>query len=115
MRHLNKGRIFHREKSQRVALMKALAIALFTRKHIETTVAKARALRSFAERLITHARIDTLAKKRLVAKTLSPAMVRVVSEIAKGFLGRPGGYTRITKLGRRKSDGSEMAVIEFVK
>ena len=115
MRHLNKGRTFHREKGQRKALMKALGVALFTHKKITTTVAKAKSLRSYAERLVTYGKKGTLLHKRLIAATLSPQMVREVSAVAKNYADRKGGYTRVTKLGRRKSDSSEMAVIEFVK
>lgn len=115
MRHRNKGKIFHREKDQRQALMKSLASALFAKKRITTTVAKAKALRPFVEHLITHAKEDSLAKKRLIAKRLSPAIMKTVLSVAKEFQDRKGGYTRVVKLGQRKSDSSRMALIEFIK
>lgn len=115
MKHLHKGRILGREKAQRLALLKSLACAFFEYAKIQTTVAKAKELRPFVERIITNAKVGTLAKKRLVAERLSPKMVKKVSDIAKTYAERNGGYTRIVKLGRRKSDGAEMAIIELVK
>lgn len=115
MKHLHKGRVFHRERDQRYAMLKSLAQSFFKHKRITTTVAKAKELRPLAERIITHAKENSLAKKRLVAKYLSPKDVVLVSDIAKKFHDVKGGYTRIVRLGRRKSDGSEMAIIELVK
>lgn len=115
MRHLHKGRILSREAGPRRALVRNLAQAFFTHKRIRTTVAKAKELRPFVEKMITHAKIDTLARKRLVAKNLSPELLKKVTEVAKIVGSRAGGYTRITKLGRRSSDGAEMAIIELVK
>lgn len=82
---------------------------------IQTTLAKAKEARPILERMITHAKKGTLAKTRLIARASSPATTKKIFETAKQNAGRTGGYTRIIKLGRRKSDGAEMAIIELVK
>lgn len=105
----------HREKGQRKALIRSLASAFFTNSQIKTTTAKAKELRPYVERLITRAKKGTLADTRAIAAELPPVLVKKVSAVAKDYASRNGGYTRITKLGRRSSDGSEMAVIELVK
>src|SRR3954467_9589965 len=93
-----------------------LATALFEHRRITTTEAKARALRPMAERLITKAKKGDLHNRRLVLRTIKDkGVVHVLfSEIAPQFAERPGGYTRITKLGPRKGDNAPMAVIELV-
>ena len=108
-------RKFKRTHSQRTALLKSLATGLIEHGKIETTEAKARELRSFAEKLVTRARTGTVASRRLLMRQLSPAAVRkLMGEVAPRFTDRPGGYTRIVKMGNRHTDGAPMAVIEFV-
>lgn len=116
MRHSNANRKFGRERGQRVALLRSLAEGLIKNGKITTTEAKAKELRSFVEKLVTKARENTLASRRLVVARLGTAerAQPLFADIAKRYEGRPGGYTRITKLPPRKSDGSKMAVIEFV-
>src|SRR5688500_12763209 len=93
-----------------------LATALFQHGRITTTEAKARTLRPVAERLITKAKKGDLHNRRLVLRTIKDkSVVHVLfTEIAPSFAERPGGYTRITKLGPRKGDNAPMAVIELV-
>lgn len=115
MRHRRKGKIFGRERNQRAALMRALATALFAHGTIKTTKAKARALRPYAERLITLSREDSVHHRRRAAKRLGPAAVKkLFGEIGPRFRSRPGGYIRISTMRRRKQDGAEYANIELV-
>jgi len=91
-------------------------VALFEHERIVTTLPKAKELRPLAERMVTLARTGTLANRRRVL-TMVPdkAVVRkLFDEIAPRFMERPGGYTRIVRLGRRRGDGAELAIIEFV-
>lgn len=132
MRKRKKGRKFSREKGQRKALMKTLAVALISREKIRTTEAKAKALSSYIEKHITKARLvlPVLADEKTKAKRTKDdvAIIRyfsqfypkttvskLVKEIAPRYKERKGGYTRVIKLGPRKSDSSRMAIIEFVK
>ena len=116
MRHHNSKRKFGREKNQRVALMKSLAYALVVTEKIKTTEAKAKELRPYVEKLITLGKSETLASRRLLVARVGADAARklTVGGIAAGYKGRAGGYTRITKLVRRSTDGAPMAVIEFV-
>ncbi|MSU55571.1 MAG: 50S ribosomal protein L17 [Candidatus Taylorbacteria bacterium] len=116
MRHHDNIRKFGLERGQRVALLKSLALALVTNKKITTTEAKAKEIRPFVEKLVTRAKIKTLASRRLLTSRLgSPEGVKeLVDTLAPKYEKRAGGYTRIVKLPRRLSDGSAMAVIEFV-
>jgi len=83
---------------------------------IKTTEAKAKELRVVAEKFITRAKDNTVSNRRLLAKSLSSFTVKkLVDEIAPTFKDRQGGYTRIMKLGPRKSDGARMTIIELVK
>jgi len=116
MRKRNRGRILSRPKNQRVALLKTLANSLFLHEKIQTTEAKAKELRSFAEKIITKAKAGGIHNKRLIARDVSPAVAKKVSEeIVLKYKDRNGGYTRIIKLGPRKSDGAKMVIIELVK
>ncbi len=116
MNNLKKGRKLHREKSQRRALIKALMTALIDNEKIITTEAKAKELRPAIEKMITKAKVKSLANIRGVRKILSEGSTKkLFNTIAPQYIERPGGYTRITKLERRKSDGAKMAQIEFVK
>ena len=116
MRKRNKGRILSRPKHQREALLRTLATSLFLHGKIKTTEAKAKELRAVAEKFITRAKTNTVANRRILAKSLSPFTVKkLMDQIALDFTKRQGGYTRITKLGSRKSDGAKMTIIELVK
>lgn len=115
MRKRNKGRALSRPKNQRQALLKALATALFLNGKIKTTEAKAKELRSVAEKMITRSRTKAMADRRVLGQVLSPVVLKkLMEEIAPKYVGRQGGYTRITKMGPRKSDGASMVMIELV-
>ena len=116
MRKRKRGRKLSRKRDQRKALLKALASALFLREKIKTTEVKAREVSIFVEKQITRAKISNLSSRKLLAKKFSPEIVKkLVNEIAPKYKERKGGYTRIIKLGLRKSDGAKMAIIELVK
>lgn len=116
MRHRKSGRRLGRNTSHRKATMKHLAVALFKHDAIETGVYKAKELRMFAEPLITLAKTDTVAnRRRAFAKLRDDEIVRkLFNEIGPGYADRPGGYTRILRLGNRVGDASENARIELV-
>ncbi len=143
MRHKKAGRQFGRDTSSRRAMLRNLAANLITHERIETTDAKAKELRRVAEKLITKATrlgkvaytsqgelTDTDKAKRLHASrqvgsyvprwgvstdgTKVDIVEKVLVDLAKRFEGRPGGYTRITKLGPRRGDGAQMSIIEFI-
>ena len=117
MRHHNVIKKFGRVRRQRTALMRSLARSLIIYERIETTEAKAKALRPFIEKLITRAKTDTLASKRLVISRLGGAereAGKLFKEIAPKYLNRNGGYTRISKINAHVSDGRDVAIIEFV-
>lgn len=115
MRHLKRGRKFGRERDQRKALMKSLASSFFVSGRMKTTEAKAKELRPYVEKLITKARNPILANRKQLSRVLPEGAVRLLLNAAKEYAGRPGGYTRIIKLGARKSDSAKMAIIELVK
>ena len=117
MRHKKKGRKLGRKVGNRKALLKNLACQLIIHKKIKTTDPKAKELRSFIEPLITLAKRGTLHARRLVIKKIPKKdVVRILfEEIAPIFSSRPGGYTRITKLGLRDNDRSPVSIIEFVE
>lgn len=117
MRHRAKGSKLGRTADQRKALLRSQATALFTRGRLVTTTAKAKVLRSYAERLVTQARTDTVAQRRLVAARLytDAAVQKLFTGIAPKFKDRPGGYLRLVRLGRRKGDGSPLTLVEFVE
>ena len=107
MKKLKKGRKFKREKDQRKALLIALASALILSERIKTTEAKAKELSPFIEKKITRARKGDLLARRLLLKDFSPDIVKkLISDIAPKYKERQGGYTRVVKLGQRKSDGA---------
>ena len=116
MRHHKHNRKFGRERGQRNALLKSLALSLVTRKKITTSEAKAKELRPFVEKLVTRAKIKTLASHRLLMARLGSehGVKELIKNLAPKYDKRPGGYTRIVKLPRRLSDGGAMAVIEFI-
>ncbi|MBI3420731.1 MAG: 50S ribosomal protein L17 [Candidatus Sungbacteria bacterium] len=115
MKHLKKGRKFSRRSNQRQALLKGLATSFFLYEKITTTQAKAKELRPFVEKCITRAKQPTISNRRLLGKILSAAAVKKAMDAASLHISRPGGYTRITKLGVRKSDSARMAMIELIR
>lgn len=117
MRHKKKGRKLGRKVGNRKALLMNLACQLITYRKIKTTDPKAKELRSFIEPLITLARNNNLHSRRLAIKKIPKKnIVRILfDEIAPVFAERPGGYTRITKLGLRDNDRAPVSVIEFVE
>ncbi|TCZ70177.1 50S ribosomal protein L17 [Flaviaesturariibacter aridisoli] len=116
MRHGDKIKNLGRTKSHRDALMMNLTISLIEHKRIVTTLAKAKALRVYAEPLITKAKENTTHQRRIVFAYLQnkEAIKELFGTIAEKVAGRPGGYTRIIKLGIRPGDAAEMAMIELV-
>ena len=116
MRHRKKGRQLSRTRSHRKATLRNLATSLFRHERIETTTAKAKELRPFAERLITLARRGDVHARRLAATKIQDREVlgKLFDEIAPRYIARPGGYTRVLKLGNRKGDAAEMSLIELV-
>ena len=117
MRHKKKGRKLGRKVGNRKALLMNLACQLITHKKIKTTDPKAKELRSYIEPLITLAKKNDLHSRRLVFKKIPKKdIVKILFEdIAPVFSERPGGYTRITKLGLRDNDRAPVSVIEFVE
>ena len=117
MRHKKKGRKLGRKVGNRRALLMNLACQLIIHKKIKTTDPKAKELRSYIEPLITLAKKNSLHSRRLVIKKIPKKnIVRILfEEIAPIFSDRPGGYTRITKLGYRDNDRAPVSIIEFVE
>jgi len=116
MRHLKHRHELGVKKAHRPALMANLAIAIIKEGRIKTTLAKARALRPFIEKLITLAKKGTLADRRLAASRIrnKEAVQLLFNEKVEEFRDRPGGYTRIYKIGNRLGDAAEMALIELI-
>src|SRR5881394_2783436 len=116
MRHGDKIKNLGRKKAHRDALLSNLAVALITHKKIVTTVAKAKALRVYVEPLITKSKTNTTHQRRVVFSYLQDkdAITELFSTVAEKIGGRPGGYTRIIKLGARPGDNAEQALIELV-
>lgn len=117
MRHRSKGRQLSRTSTHRTATLRNLATSLFRHERIETTTAKAKELRPYAERLITLARKGDIHSRRLAGRKIQDRAVlgKLFDEIAPRYSERPGGYTRILKLGNRKGDAAEMSLIELVR
>jgi large subunit ribosomal protein L17 len=126
MRHQNSGRKLNRTSSHRKATLAALCTALIVHKRIKTTVAKAKETRMFVEKIITRAKNavitettpdkkDISARREVFAALRNKAAVSTLfKDIAPKVAARPGGYTRVVKLGRRLGDGAELAVLELV-
>jgi large subunit ribosomal protein L17 len=116
MRHGDKINNLGRKKAHRDALLTNLSIQLIQHKRIVTTLAKAKALRTWVEPLITKAKDNTTHQRRVVFSYLQDkeAVDHLFSEVAGKVAGRPGGYTRIIKLGMRLGDAAETAMIELV-
>ena len=117
MRHNVSGKRLGRTTNQRKALMKNLATALIQSERIETTLVKAKELRTYVEPFITLAKADTVPNRRLaMARLGSKEAVQKLfgADFRKRFENRPGGYTRILKMAHRLGDAADMALIEFV-
>ena len=116
MRHLHSGRKLNRNSSHRIALARAQATALFRHGRIKTTLAKARNLQPYAEKLISTARGGDLHARRMVGREIhdNDLARKLIDEIGPAFADRPGGYTRILKLQKRRGDGTQEALIELV-
>ena len=116
MRHGDKIKNLSRTKSHRDALLSNLASQLIAHKRIVTTLAKAKALRTYVEPLITKSKENTTHQRRIVFSYLQDkeAIKELFDVISAKIAGRPGGYTRIIKLGTRPGDNAEMAMIELV-
>jgi large subunit ribosomal protein L17 len=116
MRHGDKIKNLSRTKSHRDALLSNMACQLIQYKRIVTTVAKAKALRTYVEPLITKGKSNTTHQRRIVFSYLQDkeAIIELFGTVAEKIGGRPGGYTRIIKLGTRAGDNAERAMIELV-
>ena len=117
MRHLKKGKKFHRLASRRRSFLRNLGNDLIRTGRIETTEVRAKAIRPLVERLISVGKKQNLAARRsLLTKTQNPKIAhKVYEELGKRYASRPGGYLRIIKLGKsKKRDGSRLVTIEFV-
>ena len=116
MKHHNRNRKFGRKRDVRGALLRSLALSLVERGKITTTEAKAKELRPFIEKLVTHGKKRSLTSQRLIVSRLQSEIGtrKIMKDLAPRYQDRKGGYTRITKLPRRLGDASKMAVIEFV-
>ncbi|HCG80362.1 MULTISPECIES: 50S ribosomal protein L17 [Thalassolituus] len=116
MRHRKSGRHFNRTSSHRQAMFKNMAVSLFEHEIIKTTVPKAKELRRVAEPLITLAKVDSVANRRLAfARTRSKEAVgKLFTDLGPRYQNRPGGYIRIMKCGFRAGDNAPMAFVELV-
>ena len=116
MRHHNTNRKFGRKKGVRRAFLRSLSANLIMRGKIQPTEARAKELRKYVEPLVTRAKLGGLAAERLLRSRLATTALVLpkLRELGKKYAERPGGYTRVIKMARSRSDGSAMAVIEFV-
>ena len=116
MRHRNYGKKLSRNTEHRRALLRNLVTSLILEERIETTVAKAKAARTEAERMITLGKRGSLHARRQAASYIltAAAVKKLFEDVAKRYASRPGGYTRIVRTGWRKGDGAETAVLELV-
>ncbi len=116
MRHGKKFNHLGRKKAHRKAMLANMACSLIEHKRINTTVAKAKALKQFVEPLVTKSKVDTTHNRRIVFSRLrqKEAVTELFREVAVKVGDRPGGYTRIIKLGNRLGDNADMAMIELV-
>lgn len=117
MRHKVKGRKLGRDTKHRKALFKNLISALILRGQIKTTESKARAVRGLVDKLVTRGKAGTLHARRLIAAFLSnkQAVNKLVDDLAPRFKTRPGGFTRMIRLGRRRGDNATMVRLELVE
>ena len=116
MRHRHSGRQLNRNSSHRKAMFRNMAVSLFRHELIRTTVPKAKELRRTAEPLITMAKSDSVAKRRLAFSRLRDDYVvnKLFTELGPRYQDRPGGYLRILKVGFRPGDSAPMAIVELM-
>lgn len=116
MRHLKKGRSLHRESSHRKALLNNLAISILTHERIRTTEAKAKEVRGLVDRIITWGKRGDIHARRLAVRHIgSRSLVKkVFDDLAPRYRNRPGGYTRIMKVGPRQGDNAPIVILELV-
>jgi large subunit ribosomal protein L17 len=129
MRHLKKGKQIGSDAAHGTAILRSLALALLTHERIKTTEMRAKEVRGLVDRIITWGKKGDVHSRRLIIaalggekKLVNPSTgkqdlemsYRVIHDIAPRFAGRPGGYTRILKLGPRKGDNASMVILEFV-
>ncbi|MEQ8204798.1 MAG: 50S ribosomal protein L17 [Gammaproteobacteria bacterium] len=116
MRHLNSGRQLNRDSAHRKAMFRNMAVSLFRHEIIKTTLPKAKELRRTAEPLITMAKSDSVAKRRLAFSRLRDrdVVTKLFNELGPRYESRPGGYVRILKCGFRPGDNAPMAIVELV-
>jgi len=117
MRHRKKGRELSRTSSHKKAMLRNMATSLIRHERIRTTEAKAKELRPVVEKLITLGGVDDVHSRRRARRMIQDraALQKLFDEIGPRFRERPGGYTRILKLGARKGDGAELAIIELTE
>ncbi|KAA0206914.1 50S ribosomal protein L17 [Candidatus Uhrbacteria bacterium] len=117
MKHRRVGKTLDRRSSARRALLRGLATSVILYEHCNTTLAKAKAVRPLVERLITKGKVKSLTSRRQLNAVLMSenAVNKVLEELGPRYATRPGGYTRIIKLGTRQGDGAEIAQIQLVK
>ncbi|MEM6998312.1 MAG: 50S ribosomal protein L17 [Pseudomonadota bacterium] len=116
MRHRKSGRQLNRNSSHRIAMFRNMAVSLMDHEIIRTTLPKAKELRRVAEPLITMAKVDSVAKRRLAFSRLRDrdAVTKLFNELGPRYKERPGGYVRILKCGVRTGDKAPMAYVELV-
>jgi large subunit ribosomal protein L17 len=116
MRHRVAGSKLGRTSEHRLAMLRNMSTSLFECERIRTTLAKAKALRPFAEKLLTMSKRETLHARRLVLRDIKDPKVvaKMFDSLSARYAQRPGGYTRIIKLGPRRGDNAEMAIVELV-
>jgi large subunit ribosomal protein L17 len=116
MRHLKKGRSLHRKSSHRKALLCNLAVSILTNGRVRTTEAKAKEVRGLVDRIITWGKRGDLHARRLAARQVRSRTIvkKVFDELAPRYRDRPGGYTRIMKIGFRHGDNAPVVIMELV-
>jgi large subunit ribosomal protein L17 len=116
MRHLKKGRSLHRDSSHRKAMLRNLAVSVLTHERVRTTEAKAKEVRRLVDRIITWGKRGDLHARRLTVRQVGNRTVvkRVFDELAPRYENRPGGYTRMLKIGYRQGDNAPMVLLELV-
>ena len=116
MRHRVAGRRLSRPTAHRMSMLRTAVTDFLRHETIQTTEAKAREMRRLAEKVITHGKKGTLHNRRLAAAILTDERVvrKLFDELGPRYESRPGGYTRMVKLGRRKGDAASMAIVELL-
>lgn len=116
MRHRKTTPKLGRKPDARVRLLRNLVTSLILEERVTTSLAKAKAARSLSEKIITKGKTDTVHSRRLVARMVygSKAVQKIFDELGPRYADRPGGYTRLLRLGRRKGDAAEAVILELV-